>query len=186
MWVLLALLLLQVARLTEKIKAIAQHMRVHRKDYSSRRRVHGGTGRGQQRVARSATIKGRATAAVGPQHSTPASMPAHQPTPPAPASVACGPHSTAGSALLSRRASSPAADADACCACRGLEAMLTTRRQLLLYLRRTKFDTYAALISRLGLKDNYAAQDRYSSRYRAAAPGSAGAGSAPSSGQAAA
>lgn len=48
--------------------------------------------------------------------------------------------------------------------------MLTQRRQLLQYLRRSKFDTYAALISRLGLKDNYAATDRFSARYRAAAP----------------
>eukprot|EP00887_Chlorella_sp_A99_P004975 scaffold4.g4975.t1 len=85
----------QVARLTEKIKALAEHMKVHRKDYSSRR---------------------------------------------------------------------------------GLEAMLTQRRQLLQYLRRTKFDTYAALISRLGLKDNYAETDRFSARYRAAAPAAAAAG----------
>lgn len=36
--------------------------------------------------------------------------------------------------------------------------MLTQRRKLLMYLRRTKFDLYAALISRLGLKDSYAPQ----------------------------
>lgn len=51
---------------------------------------------------------------------------------------------------------------------RGLQGMLTKRRQLLQYLRRTKFDDYAILISRLGLKDNYGPQDRYSTRYKAA------------------
>lgn len=44
------------------------------------------------------------------------------------------------------------------CVCSGLEAMLHQRRKLLMYLRRTKFDTYAALILRLGLKDSYAPQ----------------------------
>ena len=48
--------------------------------------------------------------------------------------------------------------------------MLTKRRTLLQYLRRTKFDDYAILISRLGLKDNYGPQDRYSQRYKAAVP----------------
>ncbi|GAB4814311.1 hypothetical protein N2152v2_001357 [Parachlorella kessleri] len=51
---------------------------------------------------------------------------------------------------------------------RGLEAQLVQRRKLLTYLRRSKFDVYAALISRLGLKDSYAPQDRYTSRYKAA------------------
>ncbi len=41
---------------------------------------------------------------------------------------------------------------------RGLEAQLVQRRKLLTYLRRSKFDVYAALISRLGLKDSYAPQ----------------------------
>ena len=63
-----------VAALTAKIKAMAEHMRVHRKDYHSRR---------------------------------------------------------------------------------GLQAMLNQRRSLLEYLRRTDFDTYAIVLSRLGLKDNY-------------------------------
>ena len=52
---------------------------------------------------------------------------------------------------------------------KGLQGMLNRRRSLLQYLRKTNFDTYAALISRLGLKDNYAAQDRFSVRYKAAA-----------------
>lgn len=41
---------------------------------------------------------------------------------------------------------------------RGLQAMLTQRRKLLTFLRRSKFDVYAALISRLGLKDTYSPQ----------------------------
>ncbi|KAI3428583.1 hypothetical protein D9Q98_007405 [Chlorella vulgaris] len=51
---------------------------------------------------------------------------------------------------------------------RGLEAMLNQRRSLLQYLRRSKFDKYAVLISRLGLKDSYGPQDRLSSRYKPA------------------
>ena len=51
---------------------------------------------------------------------------------------------------------------------RGLQAMLAQRRSLLQYLRRTKFDTYAVLISKLGLKDSYAPQDRFTIRYKAA------------------
>lgn len=43
-------------------------------------------------------------------------------------------------------------------ACRGLEAMLHQRRKLLMYLRRTSFDKYAVLISRIGLKDSYGPQ----------------------------
>lgn len=42
--------------------------------------------------------------------------------------------------------------------CRGLEAMLHQRRKLLQYLRRTSFDQYAVLISRIGLKDSYGPQ----------------------------
>lgn len=38
---------------------------------------------------------------------------------------------------------------------RGLEAMLSQRRSLLQYLRRTDFDSYAIVLNRLGLKDNY-------------------------------
>jgi small subunit ribosomal protein S15 len=57
---------------------------------------------------------------------------------------------------------------------RGLQAMLMQRRSLLQYLRRTRFDTYVALIRDLGLKDApYAPQDRFSLRYKAA-PGSGG------------
>ena len=63
-----------VAALTAKIKAMADHMRVHRKDYHSRR---------------------------------------------------------------------------------GLEAMLNQRKSLLQYLRRKDFDSYAIVLSRLGLRDNY-------------------------------
>ena len=63
-----------VAALTTKIKAMAEHMRVHRKDYHSRR---------------------------------------------------------------------------------GLEAMLNQRKSLLQYLRRKDFDSYAIVLSRLGLRDNY-------------------------------
>ena len=66
--------LIAVAALTAKIKAMAQHMQVHRKDYHSRR---------------------------------------------------------------------------------GLQAMLSQRRSLLQYLRRKDFDSYAVVLSRLGLKDNY-------------------------------
>lgn len=36
--------------------------------------------------------------------------------------------------------------------------MLARRRSLLQYLRRTRFDAYAMLIARLGLKDTYAKQ----------------------------
>ncbi|EFN55331.1 hypothetical protein CHLNCDRAFT_134327 [Chlorella variabilis] len=56
---------------------------------------------------------------------------------------------------------------------RGLEAMLNQRRKLLQYLRRSKFDKYAVLISRLGLKDSYGPQDRLSSRYKPAPTGGA-------------
>jgi len=38
---------------------------------------------------------------------------------------------------------------------RGLQAMLNQRRSLLEYLRRKDFDSYAMVLSRLGLKDNY-------------------------------
>lgn len=38
---------------------------------------------------------------------------------------------------------------------RGLDAMLSQRRSLLQYLRRKDFDSYAIVLSRLGLKDNY-------------------------------
>ncbi len=38
---------------------------------------------------------------------------------------------------------------------RGLQAMLNQRRTLLQYLRRKDFDSYAIVLSRLGLKDNY-------------------------------
>ena len=43
--------------------------------------------------------------------------------------------------------------------CRGLEALLNQRRKLLQYLRRSKFDKYAVLISRWGSKDSYGPQD---------------------------
>ena len=48
---------------------------------------------------------------------------------------------------------------------RGLRAMLHGRRQLLQYLRRTQFDRYAMVISRLGLKDSFGPQDRFTQRY---------------------
>lgn len=38
---------------------------------------------------------------------------------------------------------------------RGLEAMLNQRKSLLQYLRRKDFDSYAIVLSRLGLRDNY-------------------------------
>lgn len=38
---------------------------------------------------------------------------------------------------------------------RGLDAMLNQRRSLLQYLRRKDFDSYAIVLNRLGLKDNY-------------------------------
>lgn len=41
---------------------------------------------------------------------------------------------------------------------RGLEAVLARRRKLLTYLRGNDFDTYATLLTRLGLKDNYEKQ----------------------------
>lgn len=59
--------------------------------------------------------------------------------------------------------------------------MLNQRRKLLQYLRRSKFDAYAVLISRLGLKDSYGPTDRLSQRYkpavRKAASGGGGASS---------
>ncbi|DBB15968.1 TPA: hypothetical protein ACH3X3_003340 [Trebouxia sp. C0006] len=76
----------QVAALTTKIKAMAAHMRVHRKDYHSRR---------------------------------------------------------------------------------GLQAMLNQRRTLLQYLRRKDFDSYAIVLSRLGLKDNYLKLERAYGQSRA-------------------
>ena len=51
---------------------------------------------------------------------------------------------------------------------RGLQGMLNKRRSLLQYLRRTDFEGYVSLIGRLGLKDNYAPNDRFSVRYKAA------------------
>lgn len=56
--------------------------------------------------------------------------------------------------------------------------MLTRRRQLLQYLRRTRFDSYAVLLAQLGLKDSYAQHDRYSKRYRPAARAEPGGGQA--------
>lgn len=47
---------------------------------------------------------------------------------------------------------------------RGLEAVLARRRKLLTYLRSHNFDTYATLLTRLGLKDNYEKQDRLTLR----------------------
>lgn len=44
--------------------------------------------------------------------------------------------------------------------CRGLQAMLTRRRKLLQYMRRSDFDAYSALLLRLRLRDNYAKQVR--------------------------
>lgn len=76
----------QVAALTAKIKAMAAHMRIHRKDYHSRR---------------------------------------------------------------------------------GLQAMLNQRRSLLEYLRRKDFDSYAIVLSRLGLKDNYMKLERAYGQSRA-------------------
>ena len=38
---------------------------------------------------------------------------------------------------------------------RGLQAMLNQRKSLLQYLRRKDFDSYAIVLSRLGLRDNY-------------------------------
>lgn len=40
----------------------------------------------------------------------------------------------------------------------GLRGMLSQRRKLLQYLRRTDFDAYAGMLSKLGLKDTYAKQ----------------------------
>jgi hypothetical protein len=39
--------------------------------------------------------------------------------------------------------------------CSGLRTMLAQRRKLLQYLRRSDFDAYAKMLSRLGLKDTY-------------------------------
>ena len=39
--------------------------------------------------------------------------------------------------------------------------MLSQRRKLLQYLRRTDFDAYAGMLSELGLKDTYAKQVRH-------------------------
>lgn len=44
------------------------------------------------------------------------------------------------------------------CCCRGLQGYLNQRRKLLSYLRRDKFDRYAFVIHKLGLKDTYAKQ----------------------------
>ncbi|KFM25073.1 37S ribosomal protein S28, mitochondrial [Auxenochlorella protothecoides] len=49
---------------------------------------------------------------------------------------------------------------------RGLQGLLSQRRSLLQYLRRSNFDTYAMTISKLGLKDNYAQNDRFTVRYK--------------------
>lgn len=49
---------------------------------------------------------------------------------------------------------------------RGLLRALNQRRKLLQYLRRTDFDSYVSLITKLGLKDNYYPMDRLSARYR--------------------
>ncbi|KAK2076583.1 hypothetical protein QBZ16_005343 [Prototheca wickerhamii] len=49
---------------------------------------------------------------------------------------------------------------------RGLQGMLNQRRALLQYLRGSNFDAYAMTISKLGLKDNYAKHDRFSTRYK--------------------
>lgn len=47
--------------------------------------------------------------------------------------------------------------------------MLAQRRKLLQYYRGADFDSYAVLISRLGLKDtSYVPQDRFTRRYKAA------------------
>lgn len=48
---------------------------------------------------------------------------------------------------------------------RGLYAMLNQRRKLLQYLRRTKFDSYAQLITKIGLKDSFAPQTKFTQRY---------------------
>lgn len=47
---------------------------------------------------------------------------------------------------------------------RGLEAVLARRRKLLTYLRKDDFDTYANLLTRLGLKDNYEKQVSHPAR----------------------
>lgn len=44
--------------------------------------------------------------------------------------------------------------------------MVNKRRDLLRYLRRKNFDSYAMMISRLGLKDSYGRQSRFSARYK--------------------
>lgn len=46
--------------------------------------------------------------------------------------------------------------------------MLNQRKSLLRYLRHKNFDSYAMMISRLGLKDTYGRQDRFSARYKPA------------------
>ncbi|CAD7700563.1 unnamed protein product [Ostreobium quekettii] len=51
---------------------------------------------------------------------------------------------------------------------RGLRKIISTRRKLLTYLRNNNFDAYSTLIGRLGLKDEYIKQDRFS-KYREAA-----------------
>ncbi|KAK9835461.1 hypothetical protein WJX74_000511 [Apatococcus lobatus] len=43
---------------------------------------------------------------------------------------------------------------------RGLEGMLTKRRKVLQYLRSQNFEAYSIVISKLGLKDSFAKQDR--------------------------
>ena len=130
--------LLAVALLTRKIADLAVHLRTHRKDYSSRRWV------GQR---------------PPPQRQRPA-------------------HSRLGlrrfvffEPPLLRRLPAQSAQRSPCLALpararSGLEAMLTQRRKLLQYLRRARFDAYAVLISRLGLKDAYGPQDRFSARYK--------------------
>jgi small subunit ribosomal protein S15 len=51
---------------------------------------------------------------------------------------------------------------------RGLEAMLNQRRSLLQYLRREDFDTYALVLSKLGLRDTYIKRERAFGLSRAA------------------
>ena len=169
-----------VALLTRKIADLAEHLRLHKKDHSSRRWVLGAV-RWVSVCCLSPVsllevvcwcIMGMLHASEGTHGLAAGRSPRQGPWAAQAAAVAlpivgcCG-FFLAHSRLLTPWGARPPA-------CRGLDAMLNQRRTLLQYLRRSKFDMYAVLISRLGLKDSYGPQDRLSSRYKAAAAAGGG------------
>lgn len=123
-----------VAVLTEKISQLSEHMKVHRKDFGSRRSVF------HTKQARAFVLNlqvEKCTIAVYlPVHCSFCSF------------IACM------LTIFDVVERSPIVVVHV--ACRGLEAMLSQRRVLLQYMRQRNFDMYAIVLNRLGLKDNYA------------------------------